>query len=991
MSHLRKRRGWAVGATGTALVALMAGAVVTAGAASAAPVADGGTGVISLYVAPGAGNGDGAAAQDGTAQRPFASIGQAARMAHQLSAQANVVVHLAGGRYGLTQPLRFTSADSALNHHTITFQGLAGDRPVLTGAERVTGWQVQDQASNIWVAHVGTGVNSRQLYVNGSEAPRAAISVPRSDFTFTTTGLTFNTSSLNYLDNLSDQSQIEIESVNSFTDRYSPVQSISGSTITMQQPAWDNNTWGYDTLNAPFAGGAMYLENNYAFLQQAGQWYLDSATGDLYYKAQPGQDVNSLDVELPRLQSLLDISGSYSDPVRGLAFRNVRFTGSTWLGPSGPEGYADQQNGAHIVGNFPMPPDWLTSCRSGCTQFEATRTHWAQMPAAVQVDAATGITFAGDTFSELGQVGLGVGNDADAAANGVGLGASDISITGDTFTDDAGTGIVVGGIRPDAHHPSDPAMTNQDITISNNLVSGVGTDYKEVSAILSTYVTRAAITHNQCDHLPYDGIDIGWGWGMNDPGGSQDYVNRGTYNYQPIYTTPTTEKDNLVASNLIFDTKNVMHDGGSIYNLSASPGTVIKDNYMYNNNHTVALYLDEGSRYVTVSGNVVQDAGVWAFTNANPNNNTDDNTLSGNWYNGGATQVATGPPHNNVLSGNTLVSGYNWPLTAQQVIYQAGIEPRLRTAADAHPAPGGIVLTAPSGALSPGQTVTVSAKLEDFSTDALTHVTASLSVPDGWTAVPVQSPPPAVAPGSTEDMSWQVTAPASLSTPIASGTAQLTVKYASGGQSWSGTRSAELVAASPVQPPLQTFAAGPSQFGELNGTYAINNAGQDIWGGFGEHFDDYGAIFSPKGADGSAVITVEVTHQDNTSPYAKAGVVIRNDLTQPGSSTGYAVLAITPGHGVLFDWDGSGSGYVNSEASVPGVTGPVWLRLARNGSQVTATYSTDGSTWQQVGSPITLASPAATEDAGMIADAHDLGAVAGAYGEADFAHFSISG
>ncbi|WP_207892191.1 right-handed parallel beta-helix repeat-containing protein [Streptacidiphilus pinicola] len=586
----------------------------------------------------------------------------------------DIVVQLAGGTYRLTAPLSLGSADSGTNGHTVYWQAAPGQTPVISGGRQVTGWTLHDSTNNIYAASVPTGVDSRQLYVDGSLAPRAALTIARSDVAFTSTGMTIQNANLNWIANLPEQNRIELEAQNSFTDRFAPVQSISGSNVTMQEPAWQNNAWGYDTLEHPFAGGGLQLENSYSFLNTAGQWFLDPTAGELYYKAPSGWNPSAHDVELPKLTSLVDISGSYSNPVQNLAFQGISFEDTTWLAPSSDIGYADQQTGTFLNQTYSNEPsNFLSACNTGCQAFESTRNSWGEAPAAVQVSAASGISFSGDTFSDLGQVGLGIGQDSDAVASGTGLGASNITANGNTFTNDSGSGVVVGGVQPNAHHPSNSAMTDQNITISNNTVSGVAQDYKDMPGILSTYVTHAIITHNEVSNLAYDGIDIGWGWGINDPGGSQDYVNRGTYNYQQIYTTPTTLKNTVVTYNKVHGTKKVFHDGGSIYNLSADPGAVIDYNYVYDNNHTIGLYMDEGSRYVTLQNNVLQDNGTWAFTNASASNNTDNNSFVGNWYNSGGASVATGSPHNNVLSGNVQVSGTNWPAGAQQVISQAGV------------------------------------------------------------------------------------------------------------------------------------------------------------------------------------------------------------------------------------------------------------------------------------------------------------------------------
>ncbi|GIJ51417.1 hypothetical protein Val02_83030 [Virgisporangium aliadipatigenens] len=581
----------------------------------------------------------------------------------------DIVVQLADGTYRLSAPLRLTAEDSGSGGHTVRWRAAPSARPVLSGARAVTGWTVADAGRNIWRASVTPGFDFRQLYVDGAVATRARTQVNRADFTASATGLRFSNGALAYLNNLADQGRVEIESVNSFTDRYSPVQSIGGNVITMKQPAWNNNNFGYDTFTSPHRAGPLYLTNAYEFLDAPGEWYLNPAAGALYYIPRPGQNMGTVGVEAPALQSLVNIGGTYDAPAHHIAFSGITFTGTTWLGPSSNQGFVDQQTGAYITGTWNWPA--FSACHQGCPQFEATRPNWSQMPAAVQISAADTVTFSDSQFVNLGQTAIGIGNDANAHASGVGLGASNITVTRSEIARSSAGGIVVGGVRADAHHPSDRRMVNRAITLSDNRLHDLGLEYRGIVSVLATYVTDATISHNEAYNLPYTGMSIGYGWGSNDAGGSNHYADRGLYNYQPRYGTPTTASGNRLVGNYVHDVMQQMTDGGCIYTLSANPNAVIRDNYCLRTNGWFGIYFDEGSRYYTATNNVFSGTGTWATANYWFAENMGNFTVTNNWTGNGSTNVTNGD-RGNVVSGNVTVTNGNWPSGAQAVMAAAG-------------------------------------------------------------------------------------------------------------------------------------------------------------------------------------------------------------------------------------------------------------------------------------------------------------------------------
>ena len=172
-----------------------------------------------------------------------------------------------------------------------------------------------------------------------------------------------------------------------------------------------------------------------------------------------------------------------------------------------------------------------------------------------------------------------------------------------------------------------------------------------------------------------------------------------------------------------------------------------------------------------------------------------------------------------------------------------------------------------------------------------------------------------------------------------------------------------------VKPPWKTFASTAAQFFQFGESeFVIDANGADTW----TDVDQYGAIYQDDAVNDRFVATVKVNSQENTNEWAKAGIMVKNDMTQAGASTGYVTVAVTPRNNFILQWDGDANGFLEGNSSAGSTTYPVWLRLERQGTTFTGSYSTDGTAWHVIGST-EIDSAAATQDIGMFSTSHASG------------------
>jgi hypothetical protein len=135
-----------------------------------------------------------------------------------------------------------------------------------------------------------------------------------------------------------------------------------------------------------------------------------------------------------------------------------------------------------------------------------------------------------------------------------------------------------------------PASRCGNNVITDNEIAGCGHVFHSAVGILIIHSADNVLARNHIHHLEYSGVSCGWIWGYG----------------------PNPTHGNLIEGNHIHHIgSGLLNDMGGIYTLGEQPGTVIRGNRIHDvrmhNYGGWALYLDEGSSYMTIEGNICHD------------------------------------------------------------------------------------------------------------------------------------------------------------------------------------------------------------------------------------------------------------------------------------------------------------------------------------------------------------------------------------------------
>lgn len=533
-------------------------------------------------------------AGDGSETIPFRTIDRARRAVRldPLRGKCTIHVNVRSGTYALAAPLQFEPEDSGASGSEVVYRSAPGSAEpvVISGGIVVEGFDC-DAGTGICTAPVPewpSGQVARQLYVDGERAVRA-----RSNYVpgaaVQPDNPVYSRIDAGYVPLLGANPPVlhhpewaEVVTRTQWKMMRCPLTGSESVNLTPEARCWANANaypipWNFQLLS--------WIENAPEYLDQPGMWFLDPEALTVQYRpVGPWTPTRAI---LPRLETLLNVTGRRDAPVSHVRFDGLRFAYATWLGPN-VNGYVSDQSG-----NFLLGPGHVVN------GYGHQKTTYPT-PGNVNVTYARNITFANDAFEHLGAVGLWLGT-----------GSQHVVVEDCTFRDISSSAIQIGGVDLALDVRADATSITTDNQILNNDVSHTGRDYFDTAGIFQMFAAGTTIAHNSISHTPWSGIAIGWGWGLLDEGGfpGSPFAKWGDWG---LFTTPTVARNNRILSNRISNFLEQLWDGGAVYT-NGSQGTSMDDGLLLQLNvadhkrpsaGSNVYYTDGGSRYVTLDRNV---------------------------------------------------------------------------------------------------------------------------------------------------------------------------------------------------------------------------------------------------------------------------------------------------------------------------------------------------------------------------------------------------
>ncbi len=539
-------------------------------------------------------------ASPGSRDKPFATLAKARDAAR--SAETPATIHVRSGTYALEAQLTLTPADSGL-----TIRAYKDEKPVIHGARAITGWRQLTTApagiaaaakGKLWVADIPKGWRFHYLYVDGQTTRRARMHDTHwrqwpQNVSYEPPGkdgqkLTFDDKSI--LAHLPSNGDVEMICI------MAQYGVMGNGVLADIDPEAGTAKWnstqiyvGFGTRRKNFT-----FENALPFLDQPGEWCVDSQNGKVYLWPEKEISANT-EAIAPKLYELIRMQGDESN---GAWVENVTIKGLTLM-------YTDR------LPEDQWPDSWL-------------RRQWEHVDAMVYLQGAKNCMIADNRLLYSGSSGI----TLDQFCQGIRVDGNEIGWSGSD-------GVFLCGYGPGT------LDVNRDNTIVRNWIHDMGLGNYWHSACVQIYqsghnrialnllqnsaYTPISIVGTHPEHMsmlayffeddpanrnvqyrPWTAYRIR---AQDFPQDIQDGIRNGTYQFDRETIKPYLHsRNNVIEFNIVVEPEQLLDEGGAIYAWCPGKGNVWKDNLIYKSSGmpgSSILALDDLAEYFTITGNVI--------------------------------------------------------------------------------------------------------------------------------------------------------------------------------------------------------------------------------------------------------------------------------------------------------------------------------------------------------------------------------------------------